>query len=417
MPGHLALPGGAFEPGDRPGEAGDSARCVAREVAEETGLAIEAGDWIAAGTRITPPMFPVRFHTDFFVAMAPDGWNPAEQPPSPDEIESLRFVDPVKVLAAWERGDCQVPPPVLPILRQLAGGDSEDADAVAVGVRRANELEQRAPRIEFVPDVWMLPVETATLPPATHTNVWMPGRRRYVVIDPGCRSPAVLERLREAIGRRPADHQPLAVVLTHGHQDHASGATALATMLDVPVQAHPEAARAAGLAEGAYEPLEDGRTIELDGLSLRSILTPGHAPGHLAFHVPERRALIAGDLVSGISTILIDPEHGDMGAYLDSLERVRALDCRILLPGHGSPMPARALQHLIDHRRDRESRIGCQLGGEGTSLSELARTAYEDVPQMPAALTERQTLSHLLHLERMGEARRIDPRGRCWVRG
>ena len=106
-----------------------------------------------------------------------------------------------------------------------------------------------------------------------------------------------------------------------------------------------------------------------------------------------------------------------MGAYLDSLERVRALDCRILLPGHGPPMPARALQHLIDHRRDRESRIGCQLGGEGTTLSELARTAYEDTLQMPAALTERQTLSHLLHLERRGEARRIDPRGECWVRG
>ena len=69
--------------------------------------------------------------------------------------------------------------------------------------------------------------------------------------------------------------------------------------------------------------------------------TPGHAPGHLAFHLRERRALIAGDMVGGMSTILIDPEQGDMGAYLDSLERLRRLDCRTLLPGHGPPLPAK----------------------------------------------------------------------------
>ena len=60
-----------MEAQDRPGEPGDWERCVSRELAEETGLQIPPDAWRSAGQRITPPMFPLRFRTRFFVADLP----------------------------------------------------------------------------------------------------------------------------------------------------------------------------------------------------------------------------------------------------------------------------------------------------------------------------------------------------------
>jgi len=46
-----------------------------------------------------------------------------------------------------------------------------------------------------------------------------------------------------------------------------------------------------------------------------------------------------------------------MEAYMASLERVRALGCRTLLPAHGAPLPGRAVEEALAHRRAREARI------------------------------------------------------------
>jgi hypothetical protein len=55
-----------------------------------------------------------------------------------------------------------------------------------------------------------------------------------------------------------------------------------------------------------------------------------------------------------------------------------------------------------------------QLQVHRSDLSEIATRTYDDVPQMPLALTERQTLSHLLLLERLGKVRRMDDAARLW---
>ena len=56
----------------------------------------------------------------------------------------------------------------------MTGEPSADAAALAARVAAVNADEDRSPRIEFVPGVWVLPVRTRTLPPASCTNVWMP---------------------------------------------------------------------------------------------------------------------------------------------------------------------------------------------------------------------------------------------------
>jgi glyoxylase-like metal-dependent hydrolase (beta-lactamase superfamily II)/8-oxo-dGTP pyrophosphatase MutT (NUDIX family) len=420
MPAHLSFPGGGLEDADRPDHDGAYERCAAREVEEETGVRVDAEVWRPAGVRTTPPIFPRRFNTHFFAVEVSAGTELPAVPPSPGEIEHVSFERAGSVLDRWSREECRIPPPALPIFRVLAESDEAPIEELADRIAAANEQEQRAPRIEFSPGTWMLPLRTATLPPATHTNVWMPGGRRFVVIDPGTVDADEIGRLIEVVNFRLEQGQELdSIVLTHHHRDHTSGSFALAAKLGLPVRAHPKTldvvrATVSGGPVPRFFPVEDGDEIDLDGLVLRAHHTPGHAPGHLVFHLLGRGQLVAGDLLSGLSTIMIDPVEGDMGAYLASLERAQDLGCRLLFPGHGPPLPGRALDKLIDHRRDRERKILALLAGTPSELSEIATGAYDDVPKMPLALTERQTLSHLLLLERQGKVRRIDAAGRGW---
>jgi glyoxylase-like metal-dependent hydrolase (beta-lactamase superfamily II)/8-oxo-dGTP pyrophosphatase MutT (NUDIX family) len=410
MPDHVAFPGGRLDAADEPGRPGAFARCVAREVREETGVRVPPEAWLDAGVRVTPPLFPVRFRTEFLVAAMPEGAPEIPVPATP-ENEELRVVPAARVLEEWARGVCKVPPPVLPILRALAVGP-DSLESVARAVTRANREEERAPRIEFVPDVWVFPARTRTLPPATHTNVWIAGGRRFVVIDPGSDDPAEIDRMLAVVDRRLAlGHRPAAIVLTHHHGDHVSGAAATAQALGVPVLAHRETLRL-GPAVPRAEPLADGDTVDLDGMTLRALETPGHAAGHLAFHLPEAEVVVAGDLLSGLSTILIDPETGDMDSYIASLERMGRTPCRLVLPAHGPPVPPVALGQLVEHRRQRETRILARLSEAEATLAEVATTAYDQATVIPRALIERQTLAHLVALERRGRVRR---RGNVWM--
>lgn len=409
LPGHLACPGGRLDDEDRPGEPGAFARCAAREVFEETGVAIPAKRWFAAGERTTPPIFPLRFRTRFFVAELPADLDVPEVSPSPAEIEELRLSTPREVIDEWRNGRVLVPPPTLAILRALVDAGAAPLEELAGVVAAANAREESTPRIEFSSGIWMLPVRTATLPPASHTNVWMPGGWKFVIIDPGSADEAENRHLLDAVERRRSEgDEPVAVLLTHHHRDHVSGALPVARALHLPLRAHPQVLGTLPTDDGGVErfALSDGDEIDLDGVVLRALHTPGHAPGHLAFHLAGTPLVIVGDLASGLSTILIDPSEGDMGAYLESLHRVAGLGCRRLFPSHGPPLPGKALERLIEHRREREGKILDRLEGGEARLAVIAAGAYEDLPRVPTALTERQALSHLLHLERQGKARR-----------
>ena len=88
---------------------------------------------------------------------------------------------------------------------------------------------------------------------------------------------------------------------------------------------------------------------------------------------------------------------------------------RTLFPGHGPPLPGKAFGKLIDHRRQREAAVLEQIGAVGATIAAIARAAYSDVQQMPQALIELQTLSHLVDLERRGIVRRV-ANDRAWER-
>src|SRR5690606_29198100 len=121
------------------------------------------------------------------------------------------------------------------------------------------------PAIEVASAVQMLALRTPTLPPATHTNSFLIGSGRAILVEPATPYPDEIERAVAWVSEaRQRGVEPMAIVATHHHPDHLGGAQALASRLALPLWAHRlTAARAPQL---AFEHLlEDDERIELDG--------------------------------------------------------------------------------------------------------------------------------------------------------
>ncbi|MEZ5066510.1 MAG: MBL fold metallo-hydrolase [bacterium] len=410
--GFFAFPGGVIEPADGDPDSADEqevlARTASRELAEETGLVIAPEALLPAGWRETPPFGPRRFDTKMFLA-------PFERPVEPGPVESSELIDlawaePGALFERWRRLEIRVAPPLVPMLRCLAEDSSGDAASIAARLRDVNvERPEQGPRIEFVPDIHMVLLRTATLPPATHTNCYLAGAREFVVIDPGASDPLELARLERQIeARRAEGGVPHAVLVTHHHSDHTGGVSFVAERWQLPVWAHAETfARGAGAARGRV--LVDGERIDLSGGErLRILHTPGHAAGHVAVLEETRGSLFAGDLVSGVSTILVDTASGSLDLYLDSLRRLADCSARTLFPGHGPPLldPPRAIAKLLEHRAAREAAILAAVEAGEESLPAITRRAYADTPGADPGLARRQAEAHLDRLERLGRVLR-----------
>lgn len=254
-------------------------------------------------------------------------------------------------------------------------------------------------------------VRTPTLPPATHTNTWVVGDASLVVVDPA--SPYDDERARtfDALHRAHAEGRRVArLFLTHHHADHVSGAIDLRDRLakighPVPIAAH---AATADLVRGRIdvdEPVADGEEVHPDVVAH---FTPGHAPGHLVLRHRSAGWVVAGDLVAGVGTIVIDPDEGDLQQYLDSLERVRALAPTALMPAHGPVLPHAdaILSFYVAHRNQRSEQVRTALDTHGrASPLQLAPRVYPELAAAFHPLAAAQILTHLRWLARHGLAR------------
>ncbi len=220
----------------------------------------------------------------------------------------------------------------------------------------------------------MLALRTPTLPPAAHTNVYLvgPDRGPIAVVDPGSPYEDQQAILDAYLGELPID----LVLLTHHHGDHVGGAAALAARWGVPIAAHAATARRLAGRVAVTRFIEDEEIVH----GATAVHTPGHAEGHLCFEVGA--ATIAGDMVAGLGTILIDPSEGDMAQYLASLERLLARPAAALLPAHGPAIPdgPAKLREYLAHRRMREARVAAAISGASRSVRELLPIGYGDTP-------------------------------------
>lgn len=269
--------------------------------------------------------------------------------------------------------------------------------------------------------VGLIPVRTPTLPPATHTNTWVVGGDELTVVDPASPYEDEQHRLFAEIAQRIDQGQVVRrLFLTHHHHDHVAGAADLQRRLAergvrVPIAAHPVTAALVRERIPVDETVDHGDEIA-PGVEAR--FTPGHAPGHLVLHHAADGWVVAGDLVAGIGTIVIDPSEGDLQDYLDSLEQVKRLTPKVLLPAHGPALehPEMVLSFYVAHRHQRSEQVRTALDrlGRATAL-ELAPHVYPELPPAMHPIAAIQITTHLRWLARHQWAHEQD--GGFWTHG
>ncbi len=205
------------------------------------------------------------------------------------------------------------------------------------------------------------------------TNTWVlrePGARRSVVVDPG---PSIVAHLDAVAGWAQAEGSVGVVLLTHHHLDHSEAARELAERLGCGVRALDPALRLGS------EGLGDGDVVEVDGLEVRVVATPGHTADSLSFHLPAEDVVLTGDTVLGRGTTVVAHPDGELGAYLGSLDRLHALCAErgvgAVWPGHGPVVDDAlgAIEHYRRHRRDRLGQVEAALAHLGSPASAVER--------------------------------------------
>ncbi len=250
--------------------------------------------------------------------------------------------------------------------------------------------------------VHRLPLPSDTLPPFDHTNSYLIESRGVgVLVDMGSEEGEALGVLEKTLQEKVNLFK--ALLLTHTHPDHCAGAKKLQDHFDVPIYVHPlERPRF----EEKYEPtgevisLQDERVLTVGDKEVRALHTPGHSPGHLSFHLPDTRTILAGDVVANRGSTWVGLPEGDVADYLATLERLRDLDADLIGPGHGEVIanPRKRLDESKAHRLEREQQVLDTLGSEQLSLDELRTRIYPQVPERMTKLVEGSVLAHLKKL-------------------
>ncbi|MEE8349645.1 MAG: MBL fold metallo-hydrolase [Acidobacteriota bacterium] len=259
--------------------------------------------------------------------------------------------------------------------------------------------------------ILQVPLETPTKLPATHTNAYLVGDRKFYLVDPSTPDPSEQEKLWSLLDEATVQGRVLqGVLLTHDHPDHIGAVEETLRRYPAPIYAHRLAAKSLPKIEFS-DFLEHEQELDLGpspegepGWKLKVYHLPGHAPGHLIFQETCYQAVIVGDLISTLSSILIDPGDGHLATYIESLHFLESVTHGRLYPGHGPPAKDGRLivQRTLRHRQKREQRLLEALVHTPQTLDAILPRVYLKIDSRMAKYAKRSLLSGLIKLVEEG---------------
>jgi glyoxylase-like metal-dependent hydrolase (beta-lactamase superfamily II) len=225
------------------------------------------------------------------------------------------------------------------------------------------------------------------------TNTWVlrgPRSDEVVVVDPGPDDDDHIAKLVD-VGR-------IALVLiSHRHGDHTDAIDKLVDLTGAPVRS-----AGSGFLRGMSGELIDGEVIDAAGLRITVLATPGHTADSLSFVLDD--AVLTADTVLGRGTTVIDNEDGSLADYLESLQRLRGLGERTVLPGHGPDLAnlEAVAEGYLAHREQRLDQIRSALHalGDDATTRQVVEHVYVDVDKELWDVAEWSVQAQLDYLRR-----------------
>lgn len=382
------------------------------EILKKENQTIDAADFHFICSILTPEFSPVRYDTEFYWVkipknVAPEIWE--------GELVDGKFMSANDALALWRTGEMLIVPPVVFMLKELIGRSVKES-VPFISEYAAAYRKGKIHQVYFTPGVQLITLKTSTIPPASTTNTYLVGESQLYIVDPAPTDHGEQNRLWNYFDDRITEGNAFkGILLTHHHSDHIGALAECQKRYDLPIFAHPKTAEKLTTFKFSRT-LEDGDELDLGetpdgrpGWKLKVYHTPGHASGHLAFQENRYGAVIAGDLISTVSTIVISPQEGHMATYLRSLEFLESVTEGTIYPGHGPAVRTgkEVLQYFIKHRQQREQKLLGALSSEPQSTFDLVKQVYDDVDSSIWPLAEHSLQAHLIKLIEEGKCEQV----------
>lgn len=307
---------------------------------------------------------------------------------------------------------------------------------------------------EIMPNLYRIVIPLPNSPLKDLNSYVIKADNRNLIIDTGFNRGVCYEAMEKGLRALEIDLSKTDFMLTHMHSDHTGLVSRLYTdtsivyfsridskvfdesidwqaMLDYALHNGfelEELMKAAQSHPGfKYRPrkipeltlVDDGSIIEIGDYKLRCILTPGHTEGHICLYEEEKQILFSGDHVLYDITPHIESwsyEVNSLENYMLSLDKVRNLPVKLVLPGHRNfftDLQART-DELKKHHEIRAQEALEILGKKTMSAYEIAAGMTWDIDcanweQFPVAqkwFAVGETIAHLLYLESKGQIKR-----------
>lgn len=416
FPGYWAFPGGKVENKDEEFFV-DSALtnsldkklfgAAVREGKEELG--IDLGQEVlkanvaridVLGLAVTPDFNPFRFATTFFRFDLKEKYDFVVDR---NEARLAKWMSSAELLKQYDRGHVLAVPPVIKVIETLG---REPLVKSIPDLNFTYDSENHVPYIESLRSVRQLMPLSNTLPPATRTNAFLIGDEGpKVLVDPSPKDNDEYRKLKNTINLF-GIHK---ILLTHHHPDHHERSITLAKDFNVPMMMSQDTySRLTKKYPGYFDGIETQFLKQGDIVTQwlgRNVViheVPGHDEGQLALAADDLSWFIAGDLFQGVGTVVIGDEEGDMKKYFETLEKIIAMNPRVLFPSHGIGLGGVAiLEATLEHRMKREEQI-LKFHQEGFAEEQMLERIYESVDKKLWPFALKNIRKHLEKLKNEG---------------